>query len=91
MAGGYYSYDVPNSYMTVIALNGMYPFYKNTTDKAQGDSMLTWLENLLNTTTRQFIIAQHVYPGNDYQFYGGLEVFWDVDSQEKLHQIVADN
>ena len=51
--------------------------------------MLDWLENQLAADTNQFIIQNHVYPGNNY--YGGLEIFWDTDLLNRLHQIINDN
>ena len=55
--GGYYVYDVSSDLM-VIALNGMYPYKKNTSYKTDGcTAMFDWLEDLLAANpSKKFII-----------------------------------
>lgn len=42
--GGYYSYQIPGSQVTVICLNGMYPFYENNNEQQLSSAMITWVE-----------------------------------------------
>lgn len=68
--------------MTVISLNGMYPFFKNKEDKAEADIMLDWLSATLaerNETNPdfKFMLMTHVYPANNY--FNVIEIFWEKE------------
>lgn len=74
MTGGYYSYSLGTG-VTVIGLNGMYPFDQNTNDVGMSATMISWVEQqFLNNPNERFIIQYHVWPGCNY--FEGQECFW---------------
>jgi hypothetical protein len=74
MTGGYYSYSVGNN-ITVLCINGMYPFDENTNDPEIASTMIAWVESqFLSNSSEKFIIQYHVWPGcNDKEY---KECFW---------------
>jgi len=46
MDGGYYVADLTEDLM-LINLNGMYPFYSNYADEPMTDTMLLWMQSVL--------------------------------------------
>ena len=75
MQGGYYAVNLSSEVM-LITLNGMYPFYDNFVQQANGTSlMFDWLQQVLtNNSDKYFMTQTHVYFGNNY--YQGLEQMW---------------
>jgi Calcineurin-like phosphoesterase len=74
MTGGYYSYSIGNN-ITVLCLNGMYPFDENTNDPEIATTMISWVESQFQSNPyEKFIIQYHVWPGCNYYEY--QECFW---------------
>lgn len=72
--GGFYALPIGNN-ITVIGLNGMYPFDQNTNDQAMSATMINFVEQqFLNNPYEKFIIQYHVWPGCN--FYEYQECFW---------------
>lgn len=66
--GGYYRVDI-DSKLSVLALNTLYWNKKNDGSKqgSEGQDQLNWLkQQLASSTSRKFIITNHIYPGAKY-------------------------
>ena len=67
MQGGYYAINL-TSEVVLITINGIYPFYSNQIQQANGTTlMLEWLTTILNQNVgKKFMTQTHVFPGNNY-------------------------
>lgn len=66
-AGGYYAFPIPGTGITVLSLNGMYPFSYNKNQPQMASTMIQWADNYIkNNPDQKYIIQYHVFPGNNY-------------------------
>lgn len=45
--GGYYAFPIPDTGITVLSLNGMYPFYQNQNQPQMATTMIQWVDNYI--------------------------------------------
>lgn len=90
MEGGYYKYSIPNSNLTVLALNSMYFKPENTQCLSDGDAMLDWLEKEINSNdTGDYLLAMHVYPGLNLA-NGAVQTLWQAKPTQRFAEILTE-
>ena len=86
--GGYYRVDI-DSKLSVLATNTLYFNSKNihTNQGSIASDQFVWLENQLSeSSTRKFIITNHIYPGAKYE--SKSDNLFDSDSNTRFYDLL---
>ena len=86
--GGYYAFPFPGTGITVLSLNGMYPFSYNQNQPQMATTMIQWVDTYIqNNPDQKYIIQYHVFPGTNY--FQGFEQLWAQPYLDQLLQVLA--
>ena len=85
MDGGYFTQDVSDE-LSIININSIYMNYMNEVELSTADNQLKWMEKVLQTQNKSFIISMHIPPA--LFFFKEVEDFWIAEYKETLLELL---